>query len=86
MLKFIYSMFWSEVETNSLCPNSFGPMPSGKFHNFAIEIMPHDDDDEDCVSERRGNTIIDTKITNKKINITTFVDETSNEYDSNCDV
>jgi hypothetical protein len=84
-------MFWSEVETNSLCPNSFGPMPSGKFHNFAIEIMPHDDDDdddddEDGVSERRCNAIIDTKITNKKINITTFVDETSDEYDGNCDV
>ena len=100
MLKFIYSMFWSEVETNSLCPNSFGPMPSGKFHNFAIEIIPHDDD-EDVYIPEGNNAIIDLKmknkkiknkkiknkkIKNKKINITTFVDETSDVYDGKCDV
>ena len=91
MLKFIYSMFWSEVETNSLCPNSFGPMPSGKFHNFAIEIMPHDDDEDVYIPKRSGNSISDVKIKNKKIknkkiNITTFVDETSDGYDGKCDV
>ena len=84
-------MFWSEVETNSLCPNSFGPMPSGKFHNFAIEIMPHDDDEDAYIPEGSGNAIIDLKIKNKKIknkkiNITTFVDETSDAYDGKCDV
>ena len=39
-------MIWTEAETNSLCPHSFSPMPNGKFHNFAMEIMPHDDDDD----------------------------------------
>ena len=40
-------MIWTEAETNSLCPNSFSPMPNGKFHNFAIEIRQHDDDGDD---------------------------------------
>ena len=26
----------NKEEKNSLCPNSFAPMPVGKFHNFAI--------------------------------------------------
>ena len=93
MLKFIYSIFWSEAETNSLCPNSFSPMPSGKFHNFAIEIMPHDDDEDVYILESLRNTIAK----NKKINIETSNEtsgetsnetsgETSNEYDGKCDV
>ena len=101
MLKFIYSIFWSEVETNSLCPNSFSPMPSGKFHNFAIEIMPHDDDEDVYILESLRNTAAK----NKKINIDTsnetsneIINETSNEtsneisnetsdvYDGKCDV
>jgi hypothetical protein len=56
-------------------------MPSGKFHNFAIEIMPHDDDEDVYILESLRNTIAK----NKKINIETS-NETSNEYDGKCDV
>ena len=37
MLTYLYSLIWGVKETNSLCPNSFNSMPSGKFHNFAIQ-------------------------------------------------
>jgi len=76
-------------------------MPSGKFHNFAIEIMPHDDDEDVYILESLRNTIAK----NKKINIETSNEtsneasgetsnetsnetsgETSNEYDGKCDV
>ena len=36
MLYYLYSLLWGTEEKNSLCPNSFAPMPVGKFHNFAI--------------------------------------------------
>lgn len=47
MLKYLYQLIWAE-ETNSLCPNSFSPMPRGKFHNFAIiRIEPDEPNDEE---------------------------------------
>jgi hypothetical protein len=47
MINAFTSMFWREKpQKNSLCPNSFAPMPKNKFHNYAIEIREHDDDQE----------------------------------------
>lgn len=42
MIKWIKSFFVKE-ETNSLCPDSFAPMPDNKFYNYAIEQREHDD-------------------------------------------
>jgi len=42
MIKFIKS-FFIEEETNSLCPDSFAPMPKNKYHNYAIVQREHDD-------------------------------------------
>jgi hypothetical protein len=48
MFTYLYSLIWGVEETNSLCPNSFNTMPSGKFHNFAIELCDTDDDEPTC--------------------------------------
>ena len=45
MLTYLYSLIWGVTETNSLCPNSFNSMPSGKFHNFLIQRSEPDDDE-----------------------------------------
>ena len=45
MLNYLYSLIWGVKETNSLCPNSFNSMPSGKFHNFLIQRSEPDDDE-----------------------------------------
>jgi len=44
MINAFLNVFWREKpEKNSLCPNSFAPMPNNKFHNYAIEIRENDD-------------------------------------------
>ena len=43
MWNYLYSLIWGIEEKNSLCPNSFSPMPVGKFHNFAIFRVKSDD-------------------------------------------
>ena len=93
-------MIWTEVETNSLCPHSFSPMPNGKFHNFAMEIRPHDDDDyEDIVPceqvkytksvrhIRHGRHVVHNRHVRHKTNSDGVKHiENDIEYDNKCDV
>lgn len=85
-------MIWTEAETNSLCPHSFSPMPNGKFHNFAMEIRPHDDDDDygedivPCEPVKYTKPVKHVKRVKHKSNSGVKHIENDIEYENTCDV